>query len=402
MLLHKSKPIPGAAETLKYLQTSGIPFVFLTNGGGKSEAERAAQLSSILGVELDPSAVVQSHTPFKTLLDPNEQKDKSTWDLLKEYNLAAGLRNKTVMVTGSDASKARRIAIEYGFDSVVTPGDILKACPEIFPFDPLCEFYDKQEILPLPKPIYSPDNALETLEKHLKIDAVLVFNDPRDWAVDIQLITDLLLSHQGYLGTRASDFADGEQADALSTTIPVIYSNCDLLWSAGYHLPRFGQGAFQHALRKAFSEARIAAKRKQAPVPFRFGKPFAAAYQHAETALVQLLQKNLGILRSVKRIYMVGDNPHSDILGVRKFNWKKKKPSLPSGKEALMEKDQKFQVSGPEWKACLVRTGVWKDSDGFPSEKHTPHVVQDDVKCAIEWALKEEGCFEKDWLQRSE
>lgn len=49
VLLHSSKPLPGATQTLKFLQSHNIPFILLTNGGGKSEAERVAELSAKLG-----------------------------------------------------------------------------------------------------------------------------------------------------------------------------------------------------------------------------------------------------------------------------------------------------------------------------------------------------------------
>lgn len=159
------------------------------------------------------------------------------------------------MVMGSDASKVRRIAHGYGFESVVTPGDILAANPEVFPFNPLREFYEKQEILQLPKPIYSPQGGRK-LEDCLKIDAVLVFNDPRDWAVDIQLIVDLMLSHRGYLGTYSPKNGHGEERKRWQTDgqPALIFSNCDLLWSTGYHLSRFGQGALRRAVSSVFTE----------------------------------------------------------------------------------------------------------------------------------------------------
>src|SRR3979490_1955970 len=39
VLLRASKPIAGAAEALHTLQDRGIPFILLTNGGGKHETE---------------------------------------------------------------------------------------------------------------------------------------------------------------------------------------------------------------------------------------------------------------------------------------------------------------------------------------------------------------------------
>jgi HAD superfamily hydrolase (TIGR01456 family) len=387
VLLHTSKPIPGATETLRFLQRNNIPFILLTNGGGKSEAERVADLTEKLGVELDVSNFVQSHTPFQKLLDPDVELG---YPSLEEYlQQSLGRRRfsgkETVLVLGSDASKARRIANGYGFESVVTPGDILKACPEIFPFDPLREFYDRQEILPLPKPIYSPkaDPAMR-LEDCLKIDGILTFNDPRDWAVDIQLVTDLLLSHRGYLGSRSGS-RNGDETPALEKRWqgdgqpPLIFSNVDLQWSTGYHQSRLGQGSFRGAVRDVMS--RLAAEWGNMDVKtFEFGKPYTPTYAHAWDTL-ERHRRRLG-LPDLNAVYMVGDNPASDIKGAYLWNTR------------LKER----KSAGPYWRSCLVRTGVWKE-DIVPVDrlgKQPTHVV-DDVRAAVQRALKEQkwpGNFE--------
>lgn len=373
MLLHRSTPIPGAADTLRYLRQNEIPFALLTNGGGKSEAERAAELSTLLGIDIQPSILIQSHTPFTAMLDRTSNK---------RVHFPAGLRRQTVLVTGANAAKAREIARGYGFESVVTPADILKACPEIFPFEHLAEFYDKQQVLPLPKPIYSPKSGPQELKDCLQIRAALVFNDPRDWAVDLQLLMDLAASHRGYLGTRAVDFAkrdgpksdgpksDGSEEDKLS--IQVIYSNNDFVWSAGFHLPRAGQGAFQRAAHHLM----LAAGSPGLVREYSFGKPHTIAYDRAERALVAQWKDTAGAAKGqpLKRVYMVGDNPASDIAGV----WK------------LKTRINRLPEAGPRWRSCLVKTGVWKDADGV-NVKQRPDAFKDDVKSAVEWAIKEEA-----------
>lgn len=300
--------------------------------------------------------------------------------------IPSGLQHQTVLVTGSNASKARKIATEYGFESVVTPGDILKACPEIFPFDPLAEFYDKQEVLPLPKPIYSPKNGPQALEDCLKIDAVLVFNDPRDWAVDIQLLLDLFNSHQGYLGTKASDFPKSH-----ISPIRLVFSNRDDRWSTGYHLPRLGQGAFHRAV-----HAIVQAMSPYYPAQFfSFGKPFPIAYRYAESVLSAQLQKTLGVTQPLKRIYMVGDNPASDIAGANTIRNIRKKIAAAQMDTPSTGENTETGSFGAQWSTCLVKTGVWKENDGFgKNPKQKPKAIQDDVKSAVEWALKKEGRLE--------
>jgi len=79
---------------LKYLDKNKIPFILLTNGGGKREADRVADLSQKLDIDfLTTDNFVQSHTPFRELVHGPE-----------------GLENKTILVTGSNYGKCRDIA----------------------------------------------------------------------------------------------------------------------------------------------------------------------------------------------------------------------------------------------------------------------------------------------------
>jgi HAD superfamily hydrolase (TIGR01450 family) len=196
VLLHSSQPIPGASETLKFLQDHSVPFVVLTNGGGKREVDRVAELSAKLNVPLTTANFIQSHTPFQELVHGRLGGGAAADGEIKE-----GLRDKTILVTGSDSERSRVIAEGYGFRSVVTPADILAAEPTIWPFDPLMKSVYADTARPLPRPLFRPDMGSDKLADCLAINAVFVFNDPRDWALDIQLTTDLLTSHAGYLGT---------------------------------------------------------------------------------------------------------------------------------------------------------------------------------------------------------
>ncbi len=83
MLVRGPKALPRATKTLSYLQRSRIPFILLTNGGGYHEEERASKLTKELGVFLDPTMIVQSHTPFA---DMHELKDKCVLVVGGEYD----------------------------------------------------------------------------------------------------------------------------------------------------------------------------------------------------------------------------------------------------------------------------------------------------------------------------
>jgi ribonucleotide monophosphatase NagD (HAD superfamily) len=68
----------------------------LTNGGGKHESTRVEELTKKLGVPLTEENFVQSHTPFKQLVDGSPT--------LKS------LKNQTILVTGGDGDKCRKVA----------------------------------------------------------------------------------------------------------------------------------------------------------------------------------------------------------------------------------------------------------------------------------------------------
>lgn len=108
------------------------------------------------------------------------------------------------------------------------------AYPTIWPFNQIFSEYYNNNTRPLPKNV-----NLQNLTESLKIDAVFVFNDPRDWALDSQIILDLLLSKDGYLGTYSEKNGDsslpnnGWQQDGQ----PKLYfSNPDLFWATSHHM----------------------------------------------------------------------------------------------------------------------------------------------------------------------
>ncbi|KAI9805371.1 MAG: hypothetical protein M1833_005824 [Piccolia ochrophora] len=347
VLLRSSKPIAGAQKTLRYLQQHRIPFILLTNGGGKHELDRVAELSDKLGVPLDVSMFVQSHTPFAELVADN--------------SVSGGLRDKSILVVGGDGDKCRKVAEAYGFTNVVTPGDIFAAHPSIWPFSEVFHSYYKSFARPLPAPI-SPSST-----PSLQIDSIFVYNDPRDWALDAQIILDLLLSSRGILGSVSSKNNDpslpnrGFQQDCQP---PLYYSNPDLWWAAEYHLPRLGQGGFREALEGLWAAVTGGPARGVQLHKKIIGKPYHETYAFAERRLSAHRKTLFGTrdIPSLQTVYMVGDNPESDIRGANEFR----------------------SPSGSAWSSVLVRSGVFVG--GEPSWK--PKVIVDDVWQAMNWALK--------------
>lgn len=291
---------------------------------------------------------IQSHTPFKSLVENN--------------NGVEGLKDKTILVTGGEGDKVRKVAQMYGFKNVVTPGDILMAKPEIWPFNQIFSEHYENNSKPLPTPVNPSDPS-----KSLKIDAIFVFNDPRDWALDTQIILDLLLSKDGVLGTYSEKNGDetlpnnGWQQD---NQPPIYFSNPDLFWAAAYHQPRLGQGGFQAALAGVWAEVTNGASFSRTVI----GKPHALTYQYAEKVLNLYRDSMLAGNKeegNLERVYMVGDNPESDIRGANDFK----------------------SLNGTEWKSILVKTGVWREGT---VPKYEPKMVVDDVLGAVKWALRQE------------
>ncbi|TVY57665.1 putative CDP-alcohol phosphatidyltransferase class-I family protein [Lachnellula cervina] len=344
VLLRSAAPIPGAPEALAFLYNHNIPFILLTNGGGKHESARVAELSKKLGVPLTEENFVQSHTPFKQLV--------------------GGLQDKTILVTGGDGDQCRKVAEKYGFKNVVTPGDIIMECPAIWPFNQIFSDYYKSATRPLPTPINHTNPA-----HSLKIDAVFVFNDPRDWALDTQIILDLLLSKNGVLGTTSEKNGDpslpnnGWQQDGQPQ---LFFSNPDLFWATSYHMARLGQGGFQASLQGVWDATTNGAALKRTII----GKPHAATYEYAERVLdkyrAQMLGAHGGRVGQLDRVFMVGDNPESDIRGANDFK----------------------SAHGTEWTSILVKTGVFQDGT---KPAYKPKVVVNDVLEAVKWAVHQQG-----------
>ncbi|EMC97865.1 hypothetical protein BAUCODRAFT_31869 [Baudoinia panamericana UAMH 10762] len=341
VLVRSANPLPGAHEALKYLQDQRIPFILLTNGGGRSETERVADLSEKLDIKLDVGMFVQSHTPFA---DMHDYKDK------------------TVLIMGGDYDKCARVAREdYGFGTVVTPADIVCAYPDIWPFSANFMDYYKSFARPLPKPVNPA-----SLSESLKIDAIFIYNDPRDWGLDSTVILDLLLSKQGYLGTLSSKNGDaslpnhGYQQDGQPH---LYYSNPDLWWASSYHLPRLGQGGFREAFAGLWRAVTNDAELQKTII----GKPYQPTYEFAERRLRAHRKKlfgHVGLNEPLKRVYMVGDNPESDVRGANNYH----------------------SPHGSQWRSILVKTGVYQDGSE-PSCK--PTMILDGVQEAVRWAVED-------------
>lgn len=271
VLVHGDRLIPEGQRTLEILNGDNelgikIPHIFLTNGSGKPEQARVEQISKILHQPISTEQFIQSHTPMSALAE--------------YYN--------TVLVVGGEGYRCREVAEEYGFKDIVVPNDIIAWDPTIAPYR---VFTDTERATSRPRD-FSKTN----------IDAIMVFSDSRDYATDIQIIMDLLQSENGRFHTRAKD--------PVSQRIPVYFSQGDLLCPTEHPYPRMSQGAFRIGL-----EAMYKAVTGEDLERVVYGKPELATYKYADEVIASWMEKIHNEEKLPKNIYMVGDNPASDIIG---------------------------------------------------------------------------------------
>ncbi|KAL1297171.1 hypothetical protein AAFC00_004745 [Neodothiora populina] len=275
VLIRGGRPIPEAIEAMKVLNGQNqygikIPYIFVTNGGGKTEQERCIQLSKQMEIEVSPGQFICGHTPMR--------------EMANKYN--------TVLVIGGEGEKCRIVAEGYGFKDVVTPGDIIKDNADTTPFRKLTqEEWDNSRTRDFSKTV---------------IEAIFVFADSRDWASDQQIILDLLMSKGGVLGTRSETFDEGP---------PVFFSHNDVVWSASHDLTRLGMGALRVSL-----EAMYKAVTGKTLNTTAYGKPQIGTFQFATRLLQQWRKDTHGIDAPPDTVYFVGDTPESDVRGTNEFN----------------------------------------------------------------------------------
>ncbi|KAL2359291.1 hypothetical protein RJZ56_007866 [Blastomyces dermatitidis] len=275
VLIRGGKAIPAAIEAMKVLNGENefkekVPYIFVTNGGGKTEEERCIDLSRQLELEVSPGQFICGHTPMR--------------EMAEKYN--------TVLVVGGEGEKCRIVAEGYGFKDVVTPGDIIKYNQHTTPFRKLTEEEFK--------------NSRTRDFENVVIEAIFVFADSRDWAGDQQIILDLSMSKGGRIGTRSETFDEGP---------PVYFSHNDIVWSTSHEHTRIGMGAL-----RASVEALFKAVTGKELKTIAFGKPQLGTFQFATRLLRQWRKETHGIDSAPDTVYFVGDTPESDIRGTNEYN----------------------------------------------------------------------------------
>jgi HAD superfamily hydrolase (TIGR01456 family) len=320
VLIRGGKVIPEAVDAMRMLNGDNsygikVPYIFVTNGGGKTEQERCVQLSNQLELEVSPGQFICGHTPMR--------------EMAEKY--------KTVLVVGGEGEKCRHVAEGYGFEHVITPGDIIKHNADTTPFRKLTDDEFR--------------NSRAQNFDEIEIEAIFVFADSRDWASDQQIILDLLMSKNGRLGTRSETFEDGP---------PVFFSHNDVVWSTAHDLTRIGMGALRVSL-----EAMYKAVTGRELKTTAFGKPQMGTFQFATRLLQQWRKDTHGINSPPETVYFVGDTPESDIRGTNEFD----------------------SQSDNTWYSILVRTGVYAPGT---KPRFEPKATVDNVLEAVKHGIERE------------
>ncbi|CAG8745360.1 13754_t:CDS:10, partial [Dentiscutata erythropus] len=313
VLIKGKTVIPEAKSALQFLGGENklkkkIPFVLLTNGGGMTEIKKAEEFSEIIGVQV-------SHSPMRQLVPK--------------------FKDSEILVIGGMGDNCKIVAKSYGFNRVVLPNDVLAWKPSIWPFTKL-----REDDLKLTRKLDF---------SNVKIEAVMVFHDSHDWGRDLQIVSDILQSKDGYFETLASH-------EELSVqNIPLFFSNPDIIWSNDCFIPRMAQGSFRLSLEHLYKQ--ITGLQIKYTL---FGKPEPVTYKFALKLLEDHAFEATGHRLPNRKIYAVGDNPASDIAGANAHGWT----------------------------SILVRTGLFKGEDNH--HLHPANHVTDNILQAVEWMFYQE------------
>ncbi|XP_069544058.1 haloacid dehalogenase-like hydrolase domain-containing 5 [Brachyistius frenatus] len=367
VLLRGGSVIPAARRAFRKLVDQNnnflFPVVFVTNAGSCQKHDKAQQLSHLLDVQIAPEQVVLSHSPLQ---------------MMKSFH------DKCVLVSGQ--GPVTHIAQTYGFQKVVTIEQLREQ-------HPLLDMVDHNR-----KPT-SPSSPLQSLPQ---IQAIILFGEPIRWETNLQLLMDVLLTN-GRPGC--------EYDTQLSTQLPVLACNMDLLWMAEAPSPRFGHGMFLLCLESVYRKL----TGRQLQYEALLGKPGLLTYQYAE----QLLRRQ-NHNRKLTTVYAVGDNLMTDIYGANVYNRylahqhaamtnTSKLVAQGTGSPVMMEEDL---LSAAQCRSLLVCTGVYNPHSPLPGDKNSgvtetvfhghrdlvlepdlvePSHVVEDVEAAVDLLLQEES-----------
>ncbi|KAH7395788.1 hypothetical protein BKA64DRAFT_695516 [Cadophora sp. MPI-SDFR-AT-0126] len=242
VLIDDKKALPGATKAIEMLLKRKISF--------------------ILGIPgpLNERQFVQSHTPFKGLLEE--------------------FADKNILALGGSSEKTRRLAQGYRFKNVITTADMVKT----FAGDAFAHLGEdeRMEIRKFGKKI---PNLLS--EDSVQVSAILVFLGPKQTLeLDAQIVMSFLLSQKGAYPITSLKNGDTSLPNNgyLQDDQPKVYfSNMDENWATATNPTWTQQLTFMHALKDLWDQQTDGADLKPAIV--RHGKPSETAFVWGERAL---------------------------------------------------------------------------------------------------------------------
>ncbi|CAR24105.1 KLTH0F07810p [Lachancea thermotolerans CBS 6340] len=358
VIVRGPETIPEARDALRMLNGENkynikVPYIFITNGGGRSEKARCKDLSKRLNITVTKDQVIQGHTPMK--------------DLVPIY--------KNVLVVGGVLDSCRKVAQDYGFKNVYIPLDIMKWNPSVTPYYQLSE----------------EENAVarDVDFSKVPIDAILVFADSRNWAADQQIILEILLSKNGVMGTVAKDPSDNK--------VGLYFAHSDFVWATDYGLSRYGMGALQVSIAALYQEH----TGRELQVT-RFGKPQRGTFRFAEKVLSNwrrntltehVEQLNLEDGETSDSAPSDSEDEGTDTDGAVLEQTDKLVLDLPPASTVYFvgdtpESDIRFANShDSSWYSILVKTGVFQ---GNTTPKYQPKKICENVLEAVKFAIERE------------
>lgn len=266
------------AEAMKLLESSKIPFVFVTNGGGLTEVEKSVELTRKIGINVKPEQIIMAHTPLSKIAEQH--------------------KDQRVLIIGHEG--CLNVARSYGFSKVACIRDIHEENPSIYPHR-------------------NPANLPTCDERGQPVEAILIFHDCLDWGLEMQIIFDIIV------GRQQDPKVDNSIVELFQQKVPLYSSNADIVYASNHPFPRFTQGAFVETFRSLFELYSGGEKL----VVSTCGKPFKVQYDFA----TDLLEKQAALTgqTEITRFYGVGDNPKSDIRGANNAGEKWKSVLVRTG-----------------------------------------------------------------------
>jgi HAD superfamily hydrolase (TIGR01456 family) len=268
VLARGTVPIPAALRGVKKLFDDRghprLPVAFVTNSLSRN-VDKASVLSAMLGVQVSPDQMIQAQGPL---------------------DVFTALHEKFCLIVGQ--GKIYDIAEELGFKNVCTVEDIAEAYPLLDVVD-----HDNRKRL-------ATEGYVE--KEFPKVEAVILLGEPKRWESSLQILIDVLRS-EGRPNQTPLGHAPARQ-------LPVVACNMDLQFQHSAPMPRYGHGAFLVCLEALYKKVTGRELQYTALV----GKPSEITFRYAEHVLTSQSRK-LGFTEPIRRMYMIGDTPDSDIVG---------------------------------------------------------------------------------------